>query len=64
MSAETITTVVAAVVIIGFLWSLHRDVRSISERVARLEGQVNVLASQMQTVMQALIDRERGRTAP
>lgn len=24
--------------IIAFLWSLHRDVRSLSERVARLEG--------------------------
>ena len=26
MSQDTIATLVAAVVIIGFLWSLHRDV--------------------------------------
>ena len=63
MSPETITTAVAAVVIIGFLWSLHRDVAGlhrdmadIRERLARLEGAVEVLTK-------FLVDRERGREA-
>lgn len=29
--------------IIAFLWSLHRDMRQLSERVARLEGVVETL---------------------
>ncbi|MCY4007575.1 MAG: hypothetical protein OXE84_12245 [Rhodobacteraceae bacterium] len=29
--------------IIAFLWSLHRDMRSISDRVSRLEGTVDTL---------------------
>lgn len=24
--------------ILGFLWSLHRDIRSLSDRVSRIEG--------------------------
>ena len=71
MSPEAITTAVAAVVIIGFLWSLHRnvaglhrDMSDLRECMARLEGQVQMLASQMQTVMQNVMvrDRERERT--
>lgn len=68
MRPETITTAVAAAVIIGFLWSLHRDaadlhrdMSDLRERMARLEGQVQMLASQMQTVMQAPMDRDRER---
>ena len=29
--------------IAGFLWSLHRDMRGLGERLARLEGTVNTL---------------------
>ena len=57
MSTETITTAVVGIAILGFLWGLHRDMRSLSVRVARLEGEIQVLASQMQTLMQALIER-------
>ena len=49
MSPDTIATLVAAAVIAGFLWTLHRDMRSMDtrigkdiadlrERMARLEG--------------------------
>ena len=38
MSPDTIATLVAAAVIIGFLWNLHRDVADLRERMARLEG--------------------------
>ena len=64
MSPETITTIVAAIAIIGFLWSLQRDigglrgeVADIRERLARLEGAVDVLTK-------FLIDRERGKEKP
>ena len=40
MSAIAIDYVIlaAALAILGFLWSLHRDMRSLGERVAKLEG--------------------------
>ena len=64
MSPETITTIVAAIAIIGFLWSLQRDigglrgeVADIRERLARLEGAVAVL-------VKFLVDRERGKEKP
>ena len=57
MSAEAITTAVAAVAIIAFLWNLHRDVADLRERMARLEGTVDLLA-------RVLIDREQKKTAP
>ena len=55
MSPDTIATLAAAAVIVGFLWSLHRDVSDLRERMARLEGTVDVLAK-------FLIDRERHAT--
>lgn len=29
---------IAALAILGFLWGLHRDMRNLGERVAKLEG--------------------------
>ena len=55
MSPETITTAVAAVAIIAFLWNLHRDVADLRERMSRLEGTVDLLAK-------FLIDREHQKT--
>ena len=52
MSPEAITTAVAAVAIIAFLWNLHRDVADLRERMSRLEGTVDLLAK-------FLIDREQ-----
>ena len=56
MSPEAITTAVAAVAIIAFLWNLHRDVADLRERMSRLEGTVDLLAK-------FLIDREQQKTA-
>ena len=56
MSPEAITTAVAAVAIIAFLWNLHRDVADLRERMSRLEGTVDLLA-------RFLNDREREKTA-
>ncbi len=41
---------------LAFLWNLHRDVANLRERMARLEGAVDLLT-------RVLIDREAGRTA-
>ena len=38
MSPELIAIITAAVAIIGFLWTLHRDVADLRECMARLEG--------------------------
>ena len=63
MSVDTIATLAAAAVIVGFLWSLHRDVADIRERLARLEGAVGVLSGNVQTLLGAIIDCNHGRTA-
>ncbi len=57
MSPETVTTAVGFVIVIGFLWNLHRDVAALRERMAKLEGSMDILAK-------FLIDRERAREAP
>ena len=54
MSPDTIATLAAAAVIVGFLWSLHRDIADLRERMARLEGAVDVLTK-------FLVERERAR---
>ena len=56
MSPDTIATLAGMAVIVAFLWSLHRDVAGIRERMSKLEGTVDVL-------VRFLIDRERGREA-
>lgn len=40
MGWETDSAVVVAltIAVLGFLWSLHRDMRGLSERVAKVEG--------------------------
>jgi len=61
MSPDTIATLAAAAVIIGFLWTIHRDVGDLRERMARLEQRVAHLEGQVQTMMQIFLDRERSR---
>ena len=56
MSPELIAILAVGASIFGFMWTLHRDVADVRERLARLEGTVDVLAK-------FLIDRERGREA-
>ena len=43
MNSNTIATFAAAVVV-AFLWNLHRDIAGLRERMARLEGAVDLLA--------------------
>ncbi len=49
------------VAILGFLWSLHRDMRSLGERVAKLEGAMSAMTGNIQNLMQVLIDQRSGR---
>ncbi len=44
-------TLAGTLAIIAFLWSLHKDMRSLSDCVSRLEGMV-------ETLVQVLIGRE------
>ena len=57
MSPEVLqyANLVGIVAVIAFLWGLHRDVANLRERMARLEGAVDVLTK-------FLIEREHGRT--
>ena len=43
----------AAIAILAFLWNLHRDMRGIAERVAKLEG-----------LLEGLRDAITGRNSP
>ena len=54
MSSDSIATLGAAAVIVAFLWNLHRDVAGLRERMARLEGNMEVLIG-------FLSDRETSR---
>ena len=63
MSTETITTVVAALAIIGFLWSLHRDMRAMERRIGELAERIAKLEGAVEVLTRFLIDRERSREA-
>ena len=50
LSSDTITMIALQLAVVGFLWSLHRDVRGldkdlrdVSDRLAKLEGVVETL---------------------
>ena len=43
MGASEYITIAVGVGILGFLWALHRDMRGLGERVARLEGTIETL---------------------
>ena len=60
MSVEWVT-LAGVVTIAAFLWSLHRDMRALGERVARLEGAMSAMTSNIQTLMQVLIDQRTGK---
>lgn len=43
ITAENITTWAFGVAVLLFLWRLHVDVSNVKERLARLEGQIDLL---------------------
>ena len=63
MSPETITTAVGFVIVIGFLWNLHRDIRTIDRRVSDLAERIAKLEGAVEVLSRFLIDRERERSA-
>ena len=48
-------TLAALLAIVAFLWSLHRDIGNLRDRISRLEGAVDLLTK-------FLMDREHGRS--
>jgi len=48
---DTIITVIAWLTLAAFLWSIHKDIAGLSERLARLEGSVDVLKDLFRTSM-------------
>lgn len=65
MTPETLgyANLIGLAAVLGFLWTLHRDMAAVRERLARLEGIVGVLAGNVDTLMRTFLDRERP-TAP
>ena len=49
-------TLAALPAIVAFLWSLHRDIGNLRDRISRLEGAVDLLTK-------FLMERDRGRPA-
>ena len=44
-------TLAGIIAIIWFLWNLHRDVAELRERMARMEGSMEVLAGNVATLL-------------
>ncbi|MCZ0941681.1 MAG: hypothetical protein OXJ53_01345 [Gammaproteobacteria bacterium] len=47
MDTSDIATLTLGLAILGFLWTLHEDIASLRERMARLGGGVDLLAGVM-----------------
>lgn len=43
MDYDILVTVIAWVTLAAFLWSIHKDIAGLSERIAHLEGSFDVL---------------------
>ncbi len=46
MDGQIIATVAVAIPVLGFLWTIHRDVSGLRERMARMEGLIEGFATQ------------------
>ena len=44
MDGQVITTIAVAIPVLGFLWTIHRDVSGLRVRMARVEGLIEGLA--------------------
>ena len=49
MDYDILVTVIAWVTLAAFLWSIHKDIAGLSERIARLQGSVDVLKDLFRT---------------
>lgn len=47
MDGQIIATVAVAIPVLGFLWTIHRDVSGLRERMARMEGLIEGFATQV-----------------
>ncbi len=46
MDGQIIATVAVAMPVLGFLWTIHRDVSGLRERMARVEGLIEGFTAQ------------------
>ena len=46
MDGQIIATVAVAIPVLGFLWTIHRDVSGLRERMARVEGLIEGFTAQ------------------
>lgn len=67
MQASDYVTIGVGVAILVFLWTLHRDMSSLRERVAKMEGQIDGIRTsveafegQINTLRAVVISRPRG----
>ena len=44
MDGQVIAIIAVAIPVLGFLWTIHRDVSGLRERMARVEGLIEGLA--------------------
>ena len=49
MDYDILVTVIAWVTLAAFLWSIHKGIAGLSERIARLEGSFDVLKDLLRT---------------
>ncbi|MYE01991.1 MAG: hypothetical protein F4Y03_12080 [Alphaproteobacteria bacterium] len=52
-------TLGVGVAILAFLWNLHRDVRQLSERTARIEGKLEEMGRHLDWVQSYVTGRNR-----
>ncbi len=45
MDGQIIATIAVAIPVLGFLWTIHRDVSGLRERIARMEGLIKAFAA-------------------
>ena len=64
MSPELIATIIAAVVILGFLWNLHRDMAGIHRDIAGLHRDLGDLRERMARLEGLFEGFTRRETAP
>ena len=63
MSSEMIAIIAVGIALAGVLmpgqWALRRDMAEVRERLARLEGAVDVLTRNVDTLTRHMLERER-----
>lgn len=60
MSADTLAIVSAAAVIAGFLWTLHRDMRAMDNRISKDIADLRERMARLEGLFEGFTKREAG----